>query len=163
MVKRKNRISLIVQAGTLKSTFPKSEVKRNKEESLIWISDISPTPLSDTYRLKLHYVRDKGVKVYVIDPKPLALAKGKKFLPHVYSTPKQQLCLYYPNGIEWNIGMLYTKTLIPWACEWLYQYEIWVATGTWQGGGIHHETEAEKQTEKKKEILNEDKKKNTVK
>jgi hypothetical protein len=109
--------------------------------------------------LKLQYTRNKGVKVYVINPKPLALARGKKFLPHVYSTPQQRLCLYYPNGIEWNVGMLYTATLIPWACEWLCHYELWVTTGTWHGGGIHHETEAEKQAEKKKENIIESTKK----
>lgn len=155
MVKRKNRISLIVQAGNLKSIFPESLIIRNREESLIWTGDITPSPLSDTYKLKLHYVRNKGVKVYVINPKPLSLAQGKKFLPHVYSTSQQRLCLYYPNGIEWNVGMLYTTTLIPWACEWLCHYELWVSTGSWHGGGINHETEAEKQAEKSKEKIEE--------
>jgi hypothetical protein len=30
------------------------------------------------------------------------LAKGEEFLPHVYSTPEQQLCLYYPDYNEWG-------------------------------------------------------------
>src|SRR5690606_39815126 len=59
----------------------------------------------------------------------------KKLLPHVYSTPKQQLCLYYPKEKEWNTGMYYVHTLIPWACEWLCHYELWVSTGIWHGGG----------------------------
>lgn len=140
-----SRISLIKQAGSLRSYFPKSKVKRTGEEEIIWISDVTPSPLSSTYKLKLHYKRNKGAKVYVLDPKPLPLASGATVLPHVYSTPEQRLCLYYPKDNEWNTGMLYVHTLIPWACEWLCHYELWVSTGTWHGGGIHHEEEAVKQ------------------
>jgi hypothetical protein len=159
--KKSNRLSLIVQEGTLKSIFPSCSVYREKEEVLIWKHSITPTPLSDTYRLKLVYKRNEGVKVYVLDPKPLQLAQGKSLLPHVYSTTDQRLCLYYPTTREWDTTMLYTKTIIPWACEWLYHYEIWVGTGTWNGGGIHHETEAEKQANKIKETINEGKNQHT--
>jgi hypothetical protein len=153
-----SRISLIHQAGTLKSYFPKSQVTRNMEAELTWVSDITPSPLSATYTLKLHYKYQKGAKVYVIDPMPLTLAKGKALLPHVYSTPEQRLCLYYPQDKEWNTGMYYVHTLIPWACEWLCHYELWVSTGTWHGGGIHNETEAEKRSNKEKEENNETRK-----
>lgn len=145
MVKKKNnRISLVVQEGSLKHAFPGCSVTRNKEESLIWTHILTPTPLSKSYKVKLRYERNKGVKFSVVEPRPLPLAKGKKYLPHVYSTPDQRLCLYYPNGFEWNVEMLYTRTIIPWAVEWLYHYEIWVGTGEWHGGGISHENEVEK-------------------
>jgi hypothetical protein len=29
-------------------------------------------------------------------------------------------------------------TLVPWASEWLFDYELWLATGEWYGGGIEH-------------------------
>ena len=143
-----SRIPLIHQAGTLKSYFPESEIKRKGDTELTWIGTVTPSPLSASYTLMLHYKYNKGAKVYVIDPKPLQLAKGESVLPHVYSTPEQRLCLYYPDYNEWDTSMFYVKTLIPWACEWLVHYECWVATGTWHGGGIHHETEVEKQTNK---------------
>ncbi len=146
-----SRISLINQAGALKSYFPGTKIKRISEMELTWIGSVTPTPLSATYTLRLHYKLEKGAKVYVIDPKPLQLAEGKNLLPHVYSTPEQRLCLYYPTSKEWDPQMYYVKTLIPWACEWLVHYECWVATGTWHGGGISHETEAEKQATKQKE------------
>lgn len=153
-----NRISLIHQKGALKSYFPNSFIKRKGENELIWEHTITPTPYSDAYKVRLHYVRDKGAKVYVLEPNPLKLAEGKTKLPHVYSTPKQQLCLYYPDGQEWNVGMYYVQTLIPWTSEWLMQYEIWVGTGIWHGGGIEHENEAEKQAIKKEEETDENKK-----
>lgn len=152
-----NRISLIAQEGTLKSYFPGTRIFRKGEMELIWTGAVTPSPLSATYTLHLHYKFKEGAKVYVINPKPLKLADGKTKLPHVYSTPEQRLCLYYPAGNEWNTSMFYVKTLIPWACEWLYHYELWVATGTWSGGGIEHETEAEKQANKQKEANDEGK------
>lgn len=135
--------------------FPDCVIKRFREESLTWTCSVTPSPSSSTYKLKMQYVRNNGVQVYVIDPKPLALVDGKKYLPHAYSTPEQCLCLYYPDRTEWNVGMLYTKTIIPWACEWLCHYELWLATGTWHGGGIRHETEAEKQAKKQQEMNDE--------
>jgi hypothetical protein len=135
-----SRISLIHQAGALRSYFPSSEITRKGENELTWVGTVTPTSLSHAYQIKLHYKRGKGVDIFVLEPK-LKLADGKTKLPHVYSTPKQQLCLYYPDGKEWNVSMFYVKTLIPWACEWLYHYEIWVGTGVWHGGGIDHEVE----------------------
>lgn len=153
------RTSLITQEGTLKSYFPGCSVNRRGEDEIEWVHTVTPSPLSRTYTIKLHYIRNNGAKVYVLDPKPLDLAPGKTKLPHVYSTPEQRLCLYYPDGTEWDVSMLYVKTLIPWACEWLIHYEIWVGTGKWCGGGIEHETEAEKQEEKRTENKTEQSKK----
>jgi hypothetical protein len=150
-----NRISLIHQEGTLKSYFPNAKIERKGESELIWTGAVTPTPLSATYTLRLHYRFKKGADIYVIEPKPLQLADGKIVLPHVYSTPEQKLCLYYPIDKEWNTGMYYVKTLIPWACEWLCHYELWLSTGIWHGGGIHHETEAEKQANENKVIIDE--------
>ncbi|MCA6381208.1 MAG: hypothetical protein IM606_17480 [Cytophagales bacterium] len=150
-----SRISLMVQEGTLKSFFPGTKVTRKGETELTWVGSVTPTPLSPSYTLRLNYKYKKGAEVFVIDPSPLKLAEGKVVLPHVYSTPKQQLCLYYPQENEWDTSMLYVKTLIPWACEWLFHYELWVCTGTWHGGGIHHEAEAEKQANKQKEKIDE--------
>lgn len=133
-----SRVSLIHQAGALKSYFPESTIIRKGEDELIWIGSITPAPLSETYRIKLHYKRGSFIRIRVIDQK-LRLAEGKTKLPHVYSTPKQELCLYYPKDNEWHPGMYYVKSLIPWASEWLYHYEIWVGTGEWHGGGIEHE------------------------
>lgn len=145
-----SRISLIHQAGALKSYFPESKIMRRGEAELKWIGTVTPSPLSSDYILKLHYKISKGAKVYVIDPKPLRLAKGEEFLPHVYSTPEQQLCLYYPDYNEWGTSKYYVKTLIPWACEWLIHYECWVVTGTWHGGGIHIDLEENKSKVKSK-------------
>jgi len=47
---------------------------------------------------------------------------------------QDRLCLYY--HYEYDVTrMLLADTVIPWASEWLLHYEIWLATGTWHGGG----------------------------
>jgi hypothetical protein len=55
-------------------------------------------------------------------------------LPHVY--PLNTLCLYL--GEEWSWAHWLTD-LVGWASEWLFFYEVWLATGTWLGGGLHSE------------------------
>jgi len=137
-----SRLSLAHQAGSLRSYFPDSMITRNGEKEITWIHTVTPTPLSGAYKLKLHYKRRDGVSMYVLEPK-LILAPGKKYLPHVYSTPKQKLCLYYPEAKEWNPGLYYVHTIIPWTSEWLYHYEIWAGTGVWHGGGIEHDEDTD--------------------
>jgi hypothetical protein len=34
--------------------------------------------------------------------------------------------------------MMIATTIIPWLALWLYYYEVWLATGHWEGGGIPH-------------------------
>jgi hypothetical protein len=67
--------------------------------------------------------------VWVLDP-PLD-AGHRERLPHVYS--EDRLCLYTPG--EWNGSMFIATTIIPWAAEWLFHYEVWKATDRWTGGG----------------------------
>ena len=135
--------SLIVQEGTLRSYFPESKIKRKGEKELVWSYTLKPRAISREYGVTLHYTIEDGAKVYVTNPTPLELAQGKTSLPHVYSTSRQELCLYYPLWREWHPGKLYVHTLIPWTSECLYHYEFWVGTGVWHGGGIDHENSAE--------------------
>ncbi len=46
-----------------------------------WWFTVTPTLLSDTYTLKLVYEQNYSPKVYVVEPKPLKMAKGAKKLP----------------------------------------------------------------------------------
>jgi hypothetical protein len=131
-------IPLIRQEGALRSYFPTSKITRKGDHEIRWTHKVKPTPLSASYTLQLHYRRGKGARVYVVSPKPLSLAIGKTRLPHVYNHKEQWLCLHYPNAKEWDTSMYYVNSLIPWACEWLMHYEIWVGIGEWKGGGIEH-------------------------
>lgn len=140
----RQRISPIVQAEKLRMTVPDSKVTlKARGAGIIWEGEISPSAISLTYRISIAYSLDKRPVIRVLSPKLVFPIDHK--LPHVYSHQNQEICLYYPPADEWHSGMLFTKTILPWASEWLYHYEIWAATGEWQGGGIEHKEEKRKE------------------
>ena len=64
-----------------------------------------------------------------------------KDFPHIYDKnvemKKVQIYLYM-NSV-FNSSKYLSNTIIPWAIEWLYYYELWLTTGKWLGGGRHPE------------------------
>jgi hypothetical protein len=116
---------------------------------MTWFGEFTPSALSDTYKLKITYKLGQAPKAYIVSPKPLQLAEGAKRLPHTYnySNGKQQLCLYLPGTGEWRPSMVIAQTIVHWAVQWMYYYEIWVTTGRWMGGG-HGNWDVEKIEEK---------------
>ncbi len=147
MVQKIKPLPIGVQAMNIKHMFTDGIVNTVHDQQLIWTQTISPSPLGGLYKVKLVYHLNKAPKVYVLDPKPLPLAKGEKKLPHCYHQKEQHLCLYYPDGKEWNKTMLLSATVIPWTYEWLYHYEIWLGTGEWTGGGVHPQNNLPKKKE----------------
>lgn len=134
-----NNIPLYVQEQTLKKCFPTSYTQRfEKKEFLSWKGKIRPSTLSNEYTILIK-LQKKKIEVFVIEPKKLMLFSSETKLPHVYSTKKQILCLFYPDGKQWNRGKLIVNSIIPWTSEWLYFYEIWLITGEWLGGGTVHQ------------------------
>ncbi|WP_228448030.1 MULTISPECIES: hypothetical protein [unclassified Chryseobacterium] len=132
------KLTVAVQASLLRRVFPTSKITNFRDKELIWQHIIKPSPLSAEYAVKLHYKMGDRPHVYILEPKPLTLAKSAKRLPHVYDQAKQRLCLYYPDGKQWNSTMPLVETVIWWTFEWLYHYELWLGTDDdWKGGGIH--------------------------
>jgi len=134
-----NILDIRTQERLLKKAFPNSYTCIN-DTGLYWWGDIWPSAMSSSYTLKVEYVETNGIwtpHTYVERPRCLRLAKGHKHLPHVYSEVKQELCLYDNRYAEWDATMPLVSTIIPWASEWLFYYEIWLITGIWHGGGNH--------------------------
>lgn len=133
-MRNKSRIPTYTQLALLKRSYPDS-VSHSFPNGFDWKCNLQPTPNSLVYRIKICYRLDKRISVYVITPKKLPLANGETSLPHVFSTERQQLCLFYKE--EFRENMRVVDTIVPWASEWLFYYEIWYITGSWEGGGIH--------------------------
>lgn len=129
-------ITPIQQFSILRHEFPESSGTIHCG-AMTWFGEFTPSPLSDTYKLKITYKQGQAPKAYIVSPKPLQLAEGAKRLPHTYSysNGKQQLCLYLPGTGEWRPSMVIAQTIVHWAVQWMYYYEIWVTTGKWMGGG----------------------------
>lgn len=121
--------SLAVQAYAIRQGIPTANCRIYRGQ-LTATFTLQPHQLSQIFRIYLRYRLTDWPRVTVVEP-ALTLAPGAARLPHVY--PGNELCLFMPG--EWQAGMLLTMTVIPWAAEWLYFYELWVLTGEWLGGG----------------------------
>ena len=128
-MKKITKIPIGIQKAQIRNKFQNGIFKgTTKSNSFIFEWNIAPTPFSKSYTIQLRY-KNSSPNVYVVAPMPLEVFdKGKK-LPHVYNHKEQRICLYYPKNNEWDPSMYLADTIIPWASEWLFHYEIWLSTG----------------------------------
>jgi hypothetical protein len=120
--------SLAQQAFALRGSFPDAHVQLSPQQ-LVWRGTITPSPLSRDYTVRIAYRLGHFPKVRVVAP---ALERRPDdSIPHLFSDGS--ICLHLYD--EWSADMLIVYTTIPWTSEWLFNYEIWLATGTWHGGG----------------------------
>lgn len=130
-----------IQLKKIKEEFPEAECSTLGRGACQVKLKLRPKALSPEYEVKIMILESSSkVRVYVLDK--LSLAKGRTKLPHVYSTEKQQLCLYSPIRQEWASDQFLIKTIVPWISDWLFNYELWLIDGKWYGGG-HDEYENE--------------------
>lgn len=129
----------------IKVDFPEVRVVKNTWNSFQIILELQPTAISEIYQVMVIYELNRWVKVFVVNKK-LKIPANRSKLPHVYNSKEQQLCLYSPSKNEWDGFSYIVDTIIPWASEWLYYYELWLAEGKWYGGG-HNEYPNEDNTE----------------
>jgi hypothetical protein len=108
-------------------------VSRWKHSAVIWTGPLQPTDMSPVYKVQISYALEKRPDVVVRSP---ALCdRPDQPIQHVY--PGKRLCLYLPRANEWTPAMPIAETIVPWACDGLYFYEIWHATGEWLADGVH--------------------------
>lgn len=128
--------SLAQQKVALCKLFPQSTCIISKGK-LVCKSIVRPTHLSREYNVEIRYSISNGPEVYVFGDELQKL--DDKDFPHNYGVDierkRVKLCLY--RFQEFSSDKLLSDTIIPWTIEWLYYYEIWLATGEWQGGGEH--------------------------
>ena len=129
MATRRAGRSLPQQAFALSARFPDGKLTLTRG-TLAWVGKITPTELSRTYLVRIRYRLGAIPKVTVI--RPTLQMRRDEGLPHVYTG--DILCLH--EAVDWAPTMSLADTIVPWAAEWLMYYEIWLATGTWEGGGV---------------------------
>ena len=133
---RAQSLPLIQQKIALTRRYPCSTC-RLVRNVLTWKAKISPTSLSRTYDATLIYNGYPPPKVY-ISGESLRKLDAPSF-PHRYEIDvarnRVRICLYYRDGLDYSKP--FSETLVPWIAEWLFHYEIWLATGQWSGGGLH--------------------------
>ncbi|WP_281638061.1 DUF6503 family protein [Flavobacterium marginilacus] len=135
ILEKKNEvISIKSQLERLKASFPNILIEEFNKSKFNILLKLRPDVFSKTYDVKIVYEIDKGVSVFVVNEK-LKIAQNRKKLPHVYDEDLQRICLYSKDGGNWAAEKSIVSTIIPWASEWLYYYEIWLIDGIWHGGG----------------------------
>ncbi|MFE9425300.1 hypothetical protein ACFYNO_20270 [Kitasatospora sp. NPDC006697] len=134
------RLSLASQAFSLRHAYPQGRGRIERGGRLVFDVQLQPTIASCTYSVRIEYALGRQPQVRVLDP-PLRLREGASEIPHIYSA--NRICLHLPD--EWTADMQIADTIAPWLSEWLAHYELWLATGTWLGGG--HEATAPSEPE----------------
>ena len=137
-----NKKTVAMQAYNLKNTyqFESCVIKRGVMK---WVQKVRPRKESREYEITVIY-DGKIPKVYLFNQ---GIMKSKnELIPHCYERKFKsfkneyiRICLYYPGYNEWNQEMFISRTIIPWAIEWLLYYEYWRVTNKWLGGGIEYE------------------------
>lgn len=132
------KLKLVEQKNDLELKYPDSEVWI-KSGVLTWIGKVKTNPFSKEYDLKVEYKMGKSPQVWLMNE---VVEDNKEYrTPHNYGVDEKeksiQLCLYKPRNKEWMKHYSIADTIIPWAIEWIYFYELWKITGEWKGGGDH--------------------------
>jgi hypothetical protein len=132
-------VSLAAQAFDLRALLPTARSHiRHRTSTLTSTFDLQPTPAARRYTILMRYRLGFRPEVRVIDPM-LHVREGTDEVPHTFEN--NLLCLHLNS--EWRPTMSLADTIVPWASEWLFYYELWLATGTWHGGGHGEQPPAE--------------------
>jgi hypothetical protein len=129
-------LSLAVQLKLLQRRFPEGEGSIVRSQ-LTWYQWIRPHALAHPYRCRLQHKLSEYPMVCCIEPALTVLAAGRK-LPHVYTHVEPIcLCLFRRWRECWNDEMSLANIVMPLAFFWLAQFEEWLYSGVWRGGGTH--------------------------
>lgn len=122
-------INLPLQAFDLRNLLPNAR-SRIRRRTLTSVFELQPTQDTRRYTIKLYYRLGCRPEVHVLHP-TLQVRDDADHIPHSFGA--NQLCLHLDG--EWRPTMSLADTIVPWTSEWLLYYELWLVTGTWQGGG----------------------------
>jgi len=140
----KRRLSVHEQFTYMRQIWPNFECKV-RGGRLSCCGTVQPFLFNETYRVRISYCAGRFPQVFVDKP-VLKRRKPAEPIPHTYEGDRP--CLFFPpDRSEWSSDKIIAQTIVPWLMTWLFYYEAWLATGTWQGGGIHPNVGDEKAEE----------------
>ena len=104
---------------------------------LVWEGRIHPTMISQEYNATLTYKLGEHPQVWISGGELQKL--DAHISPHIFhvDVEKKRVHLRLYRDHEFDRYKILANTIIPWAIEWLFFYELWLATGKWFGGGEH--------------------------
>jgi hypothetical protein len=133
---RQRPLSLAVQLLLLRRRFPDGNGEIHQSR-LVWEQAIHPHTLAHTYRCRLEYRLGDYPQMCCLEPPLSVLAMGR-YLPHVYTrTEPVHICLFMHRHECWREDMILANVVVPLAYYWLANFEEWLFSGIWRGGGTH--------------------------
>jgi len=126
---RSAALTLPQQIGRMSNTYPGfgGSFTRN---GVSWTGQLQPSPISETYAVRIDYTLRKRPTVWVLQPN-LRRRQADQKIPHTFHDGT--VCLHLHE--DWTPEMFVADTIVPWLALWLYYYEVWHGTGVWLGGG----------------------------
>lgn len=130
-------IPVPTQLKKLKTDYPQSKGSLVNGKGQ-WYFTVKPTPKSEEYKLRISFTHGVCPIIEVVKPNNLVREMKDAEFNHIFRDSrhgKQMLCLFAKG--EWTPQKFISKTIVPWAAEWCYFYEIWLDTGKWLGSSYH--------------------------
>jgi len=90
---------------------------------------LHPSSLHLVYEIEIKYILGKYPLVKILSP------EIRSDSPHTFND--NSICTFYPDSLIWNRKMKISESIIPWVCDWIFHYEIWLVTGKWNGDADH--------------------------
>lgn len=88
---------------------------------------IKPDDCRERYKIKIEYVAGHEPKSTILYPR---IDPRKEI--HMYND--HSLCLHYSPDLRWNERIKIYEYTVPWICEWVIFYEIYLINGRrWEG------------------------------
>lgn len=132
-------LTIEAQRAAMRRAWPGFAVRGfdRRRQSARWVGDVRPQ--FTRFVLEIRYSLGDFPHVRVMEPQLVRLPDNVEGeLPHVYPPADDPiLCLFDPAADQWDPLMAIAETTVPWACDWLACYELWLMTGRWTGGGRH--------------------------
>jgi hypothetical protein len=132
-------ISIDEQVARMKTMWPRFAAHHvdRADKTVRWTGHVEPQLAR--YKLEIRYAFGDFPEVRVLVPTLTRLPGNLEgSLPHVYPPANDPtLCLFDPEADQWDWSMAIAETTLPWACDWIACYELWLMTGVWRGGGRH--------------------------
>ncbi|MET1755691.1 hypothetical protein ABVV53_09500 [Novosphingobium sp. RD2P27] len=123
----------------MNSIWPSFSIHRlnRQTQSAYWTGEVRPQ--FGRFRIEIRYRLGDVPHARVLRPALIRLPGNiEGQLPHVYPPADDPtLCLFDPATNQWDPSMTIATTTVPWACDWIACYELWLMTGRWTGGGRH--------------------------
>jgi hypothetical protein len=137
MGKARGRQSLTpaLQIAAMRNRFPSLRLVDPRHH--VWRGSVTPIEGGRVFTLEVHsnWKRAGRPRARVVDPK-LVNMPGSSVPPHTFADGT--LCLYHINDYRWSGDQRIADTIVPWACEWCFYYEVWLATGEWISAQFPH-------------------------